>query len=132
MEITVSKQQGKQPVTVFHIQGEITADTAGQLLTEAERSVEEGTRNLLLDLSNVPYIGSFGIRALSSIITLLHRASSDQTEDELRKAMREDGPKSKHLKLLNPNRQVNKVLATTGIDLALDTYYDLEKAVESY
>lgn len=132
MEISVSRQQGKQPVTVFHIRGEITADSAGKLLAEAERSVEEGTRNLLLDLSNVPYIGSFGIRALSSIITLLHQASSDQTEGELRKTIRDDGPKSKHLKLLNPNRQVSKVLETTGIDLVLDTYYDQTKAIGSY
>lgn len=132
MEISVSRQQGKQPVTVFHIRGEITADSAGQLLAEAERSVEEGTRNLLLDLSNVPYIGSFGIRALSSIITLLHQASSDQTEGELRKTIRDGGPKSKHLKLLNPNRQVSKVLETTGIDLVLDTYYDQTKAIGSY
>jgi anti-anti-sigma factor len=132
MEITVSKQQGKEPVTVFHIHGEIAADSAGQLLAEAERSVGEGTRNLLLDLSSVPYIGSFGIRALSRIIIMLHQSASDQSEGELRETLRSGGPKSKHLKLLNPNRQVSKVLETTGIDLVLDSYYDQEKAIESF
>ena len=132
MEITVSKQQGNEPVTMFHIHGEITADSAGQLLAEAERSVGEGTRNLLLDLSSVPYISSFGIRALGRIITLLRQPAFDQSEGELRKTLQGGGPKSKHLKLLNPSPQVSKVLATTGIDLVLDSYYDLEKAIESF
>jgi anti-anti-sigma factor len=132
MEISVSKQLGKQPVTVFHIQGEITADSAGELLAEAERSIGEGTRDLLLDLSNVPYIGSSGIRALSKIITLLHQASSDQPEKDLGRALRGDGPKSKHLKLLNPNQQVRKVLDITGIDLILDTYDDQTQAIGSF
>lgn len=132
MEITVSKQQGKQPVTVFHIHGEVTADSAGQLLTEAERCVGEGTRNLLLDLSSTPYIGSLGIRTLSNILILLHRAATDQSEGDLRKALRDGGPKSKHLKLLNPNPQVSKVLETTGMDMVLESYFDQKKAIESF
>ena len=91
-----------------------------------------GRGNLLLDLSNVPYIGSFGIRALSTMVSLLHQSSLDQSEDDLRRTLRDGGAKSKHLKLLNPNRQVSKVLETTGIDLVLDSYYDQEKAIESF
>jgi anti-anti-sigma regulatory factor len=99
MKISVSQQQGRVPVTVFVVEGEITADTAGPLLDEARKAVGAGTTNLLLDLSAVPYIASFGIRALSDMLRLLHSTATDQSQADLRQALRDGRAKSRHLKL---------------------------------
>jgi anti-anti-sigma factor len=131
MQINVSQEQGRVPVTVFQIHGEITADTAGQFTSAAQTAIDEGTRNLLLDLSDVPYIASFGIRALSDVLKMLHEAGS-QSEADLRQALRDGKSRSKHLKLLKPNPQVVKVLETTGIDLLLEVYTDQRKAIASF
>jgi len=132
MNITVSQREGPVPVTVFVIQGEITADTAAPLLSETERAVNNGTRNLLLDLSAVPYIASFGIRALNDMLRLLHEDATDQSLVELRKALRDGLSKSKHLKLLHPTPQVRNVLEVSGLALLLEMHDDEEQALASF
>jgi len=77
------------PVTVFDIRGEITADTAARFREEADRAMAGGAQNLVLDLTNVPYIGSFGLRALNDILKGLHKGASDQNEAQLRQALRD-------------------------------------------
>jgi anti-anti-sigma factor len=131
MQLKVMQEQGRVPVTVFQIHGEITADTAGEFMTAAQTAVGQGTHNLLLDLSDVPYISSFGIRALSDVLKLLHEGAV-QSQADLRQALRDGKSKSKYLKLLGPNQQVMKVLATTGIDTLLEVYADEKKAVASF
>ena len=132
MEISVSQEQGRVPVTVFDIRGEITADTAARFLEEADRAVAGGAQNLVLDLTNVPYIGSFGLRALNDILKGLHKGASDQNEAQLRQALRDGQSKSAHLKLVNPNPQVMKVLETTGFDMFLEVYPTVKTAVASF
>jgi anti-anti-sigma factor len=132
MEISVSQEQGRVPVTVFDIRGEITADTAARFREEAERAMAGGAQNLVLDLTNVPYIGSFGLRALNDILKGLHKGASDQNEAQLRQALRDGRSKSAHLKLVNPNPQVMKVLETTGFDMFLEVYPTVKTAVASF
>ena len=38
MEINVSQQQGRVPVTVFHIKGDIDAQTSGELESQAQQA----------------------------------------------------------------------------------------------
>ena len=132
MEISVLQEQGRVPVTVFDIRGEITADTAARLLEEADRAIAGGTQNLVLDLTNVPYIGSFGLRALNDVLKRLHQGAPDQSEEQLRQALRDGRFKSTHLKLVNPNPQVMKVLQTTGFDMLLEVYPTVKKAIASF
>jgi anti-anti-sigma factor len=131
MQINAWQAQARVPVTVFHIHGEITADTAGDFVTAAQTAINEGTHNLLLNLSDVPYISSFGIRALSDVLKMLHEAAA-QSQADLRQALRDGKSKSKYLKLLKPSPQVMKVLETTGLDMLLEVYTDEEKAVTSF
>lgn len=132
MKITVAKRQGRVPVTVFIIEGEITADTAGALLSETAKAADDGTRNLLLDLSAVPYIASFGIRALSDMLKRLHATADDQSQAELRQALRDGRSKSKHLKLLKPSKQVRNVLEVSGLDMLIEMYDDEAQAIASF
>jgi anti-anti-sigma factor len=132
MEISVSQEQNRVPVTVFDIRGEITADTAEQLVEEADRAVAGGTQNLVLDLTNVPYVGSYGIRALNVVLLRLHETASDQSEEQLRQALRDGRSKSTHLKLVNPNSQVTKVLEMTGFGMLVEVHRSVKAAVSSF
>ncbi len=123
MEITVSQEQGRVPVTVLHIKGDLSTDTADQLLAQARQAYQAGTLNLLMDLAEVPYISSYGIRALSDMYKML------RTEPPAGGGM---ASKSPHLKLANPSPPVLKVLQTTGLDLVLEIYPDLMEAIASF
>jgi anti-anti-sigma factor len=132
MEIIVSQAQGRVPVTVFDIRGEITADTAAQFVEEADRAMAGGAQYLVLDLTNVPYIGSFGLRAFNHVLQKLCQEASDQSEQQLRAGLRDGGCKSTHLKLVNPNSQVTKLLEATGFDMLLEVHRTVKQAVSSF
>ncbi len=131
MEINVSQEQGRVPVTVFHIKGDIDAETYGQLEERTRQAIQGGTRNLVLDLSQVNYISSYGIRGLSEIFNWLRDAA---TEDDktLSHGLRDGKFKAQHLKLAQPSQQVQRVLSIAGIDMFLDIHKDIKSAVAAF
>jgi anti-anti-sigma regulatory factor len=86
----------------------------------------------VLDLTNVPYIGSFGIRAICDVLMRLHERAGDQTDEQLRQALRDGKSKSARLKLVNPNPQVMKVFENTGFDMVLEVHPTVQAAVSSF
>ena len=132
MEIQVSQVKGRVPIAVLKISGELNADTSGGLDAEARKLYEAGTRNLLLDLNEVPYISSYGIRTLSEIFNMLRTAAPDENDAALDQGLRDGSFKSGHLKLLCPTQQVRRVLTLAGVDMFLESYDELDAAVASF
>ncbi len=132
MDIQVSQVKGRVPVAVLKIAGELNADTSDQLDAEARQLYASGSRNLLLDLSGVPYVSSYGIRTLSEIFNLLRKGSPGEDDATLDKGLRDGTFKSGHLKLLNPTQQVRRVLNLAGVDMFLESFDDLEAAIASF
>ena len=132
MDITVSHQQGRVPVTVFHIKGDVDTNTYEQLQTQARQAFESGTRNLLLDLAEVPYVSSAGIRAMNNIFNMLRADTPTESEEAMSQGLRDGTFKSPHLKLLNPNPQVVQVLTMAGVDMFLEMHRNLQTAVASF
>ena len=130
MDIVVSQEQGRVPVTVFHIKGDINTDTYDQLQKQAEQALQAGTRYLLLELTEVPYVSSYGIRAISHVFTLLKDKA--QGEDAVSQGIRDGTFKSPYLKLFNPTPQVRKVLTTAGVDMFLEIHTDRGRAIASF
>jgi anti-anti-sigma factor len=120
LRIAVSQEQGNAPVTVLHLKGEIDANTQADLESKAEEVIGTGTQNLLLDLSEVTYMGSAGFRAMHAIAGKL---GNEQSATAI---------KSSHLKLLSPSAEVSKVIKTLGFDSYLDIYEDINQAVNSF
>lgn len=129
LEIDVSNRQGKVPVTVLHLKGEIDANTYGLIQSKADQAYDNGSRYFLLDLSSVHYISSAGIRALHQLFTKLR---ADEDPDAVRKGLRDGTYKSAHLKLASPQPAVKKVLQMTGYDMVFEIFDDVDKAVESF
>jgi anti-sigma B factor antagonist len=132
MEITVSHEQGRKPVTVLHVKGNIDTDSYGQLQARAEEAFKAGTRDLLIDLAGVAYISSAGLRALHHIFILLRTDTPEESDAAMSKGLRDGTFKSPHLKLLNPSPTVLQVIKTAGFDMFLEIHHHLNAAVASF
>lgn len=132
MEILVSEAQGRVPVTVFRLQGDVDLATYEQLQERTEQAVAEGMRDLLLDLTDVGMVSSSGLRAIHHIFLLLRDDPAKEDEQELRKGVRSGTYKSPHFKLLGPNADVLTALKHTGFDMFLEIYTDYRKAIASF
>lgn len=132
MEITVSHEQGRVPVTVLHIKGEVNAATASQLQAQAQQEYDAGARDMLIDLTDVPYMASAGLRVLHEIFDMLRGDSPEESDEAIKKGLVDGTYKSPHLKLLKPNKHVQKVLSMAGYDMFLEIHRNLKGAVASF
>lgn len=132
MTIDVEAVQGRVPITIFHIKGDIDGNTYEQLQAQANESFQSGTRHLLLDLSEVPYISSAGIRAFHYIFNLLRSDPALEGDATIRQGVRDGTFKSPHLKLLKPNAGVARVLGMSGYDMFLEIHDNFEGAIHSF
>ena len=131
MQVTISQEQGRVPVTVFQVEGDIDINSYEELQAKAEEACQAGMRHLLLDLTKVKYVGSAGLRTFHHIFTMLRETSSENDEAMMRGLM--DGSyKSAHFKLLNPSRDVANTLSVSGFDMFLEIYTDRKKAIASF
>jgi anti-anti-sigma regulatory factor len=132
MEIKTTVEQGRVPVTVFHLTGDLDGLSYEELQTQAEQLIQSGAGYILLDLANVHFMGSAGIRAINQIFSWLRALPDGENEAAMAKGVTDGTYKSHRLKLLNPSRQVVRTLSTAGIDMFLEIYTDLHKAITSF
>ena len=132
MEITVSQEQGRVPVTVLHIKGEINTNTAGEFQAGARKAYDDGARDMLIDLSGVPFITSAGLRVLHEIFSLLRSDSPEESDEAIKKGILDGSYTSPHLKLLKPNKHVQEVLSTAGYDMFLEIHRNRKNAIASF
>lgn len=135
MEIVVSQEQGKVPVSVLHIKGDLDASSYLQLVETAQKLYNAGVRVLLLDLTDLAFISSAGLASLH-ILTKMFRGEKADPEDGwgTYKAIdreRESGFQ-KNVKLLKPSQDVDQVLETVGFKRFFEIYSDLDQAVQSF
>jgi anti-anti-sigma regulatory factor len=134
--ITFSKQAGKVPVTVMHLTGNLDASNYTEVISRAQEIHQGGARNLLIDFSKVPYISSAGLMCLHTIV-LIFGGQATQSKLTGRPAFRpinlaRDGEVRKHVKLLNPQSDVEQVLDVVGLKQFFEIYNDLDTAIQSF
>jgi anti-anti-sigma factor len=136
MNITVTQAEGRVPVTILHPYGDLDLSSFQALITLAETAYNEGARDILLDLSDTPYMSSSGLVALQSIAALTR--GEDLPDPEAGWAAfhaidrdRESGLQL-HFKLLSPQPRVDRVLEMSGFKRFLEVHTDLESAVASF
>ncbi len=129
MEITVSQEQGRIPVTVFRLQGNLDSSTYTQLEQRAKEAIVAGTRNLLIDMTHVPYMSSAGIRVLTTLFNQLHAADEIQTAQQ---TVRRANFKSPHLKLAGVSTRVLEALNMAGFDEYLDIHKTPQDALAAF
>jgi anti-anti-sigma factor len=136
MNITVTQAEGKVPVIVMQLQGELDASNFQRVIARAKQAYDTGARDLLLDLSDVPYMSSSGLVALHSVAVLMRGETPPDLEagwGVLRSIGRgrETGLQY-HVKLLNPQPRVKRVLEMAGFDRFFEIHTDQETAIASF
>lgn len=129
MEIASWQESGTLPVTVLQVKGDLTASEP--LESRARAAVQDGARDIVLDLSHVPYISSAGLRAIHVLYMLLRNADPNDEETAARSIAR-GTYKSPHLKLVRPSKNGMKALSMAGYDMFLDLFDNVPAAVGSY
>ncbi len=136
MEITVSRQEGRVPVAVVQPHGDVDASNYTDLIKKVEELFKGGTKDFLIDLSDVPFMSSAGLVALHSIAVLLRgeKPVDPQSGWASLKSIdrtREHGMQ-KHVKLFNPQQYVAETFDKAGFTQFFEVFADLKKAVESF
>ena len=63
MNISISQVQGKVPVTVVKLEGQLDGQTYQDLINKAREAYKAGWHDFLLDMSDLTYISSAGLAA---------------------------------------------------------------------
>ena len=134
MEIKVSTENGRVPVTVVHVDGNIDASTSDVFKAKADELIKDGTRHILVDLSHVPFVSSAGLRAFHGIFNTLRSLHPDAnlSDDAVKKGISAGTYKSPHLKLLNLSKETKTAFQLSGFDMYIETYTDMKTAVASF
>ena len=135
MEITVSQENGKVPVSIVHVKGDLDASSYLDLVNTAQKLYDEGTRNLLLDLTDLAFISSAGLASLHMLTKLFRGENTDPEDgwDTFRDIGRErDNGFQTNVKLLSPSPDVDQVLDTVGFKQFFEVYIDLGEALQSF
>jgi anti-anti-sigma factor len=132
MEITVTQEQGRVPVTIFTLKGDIDANSYTQLQAEAERAHAAGARDLLLDLGGVGFVSTAGIRAINQVFNLLRTGTPEESDEAIHRGLSAGTYKAAHLKLLNPATPVRQALSMAGVDMFIEIFTDRSAALAAF
>jgi anti-anti-sigma factor len=134
MEIKVSTENARVPVTVLHVDGNIDASTYQQFQAKAEELIKGGAHYFLVDLSHAPYVSSAGFRVLHQLFNQLRtlHPSSNLSEEEVRQGISAGTYKSPHLKLLNLSKETKTTFEMSGFDMFIETFDDRQVAIASF
>jgi len=134
MEIKVSTENARVPVTVLHVDGNIDSSTYEAFQSTAKKLIEEGARYVLVDLSHAPFVSSAGLRALHALFNELRSLNPDPSldDEQMKKGISAGTYKSPHLKLLNLSPTTKTAFETSGFDMYLDTFTDRNAAIASF
>lgn len=101
-------------VTILDLQGKMLIGEGDELLREKINSlVENGTKSIVLNLAEVPYVDSAGLGEIVRCYTTVSR---------------KDGK----LKLLNLTKRIHDLLAITKLLTVFETYETEEEVVKSF
>jgi anti-anti-sigma factor len=110
MNIIERDQNG---VTVFTLEGRVDTQGAVDIDMALNAAVSEGKASMVLDMAEVSYISSAGLRTLADVVTKNREAGGD-------------------LKLVALNRKVLRVLRIIGFDRFFSLYDSVDEAVAGF
>lgn len=107
------QQKDLNDVTVFTVKGRVDSEGAVDLDLALRTATTEGKHKMVLELSDVRYMNSSGLRTLADILTQNRADGGD-------------------LKLAAMNPKVLRVLQIIGFEKFFNIYPTIDAAVKSY
>jgi len=136
MKMFITQNKGSVPITFIRLEGKLDGSNYMDLVNEAERLWETGTKDLLLDLSTLTYMSSAGLIALHTIASVFRgqkRIIDEEGWSAYRAIGRERGTGPQvHVKLFGITGNVHSVLDMAGYSTFFEIYTDLPTAVASF
>jgi len=134
MEIKVSVEHGRVPITVMHVDGNIDASTYEIFKARADELIKDGTQHILVDLVHAPFVSSAGLRALHEIFNALRLQYPDAnlSEEEIKKGIAAGTYISPNLSLLNLSKETQTAFQLSGFDMFIETFTDKQTAIASF
>ena len=136
MNLVVSQAQGRVPVTIIQVDGDLDGSSYQALIDKGSELCKAGACYMVVDLTKTPYMSSAGLVALHSLALMLRGEPPPDPQSgwEAYRAIARDQDKAlpQPLKLLNPQPKVGKVLTTTGFSAFLEIHTDLASAIASF
>jgi len=105
--------QDYDKVSVMAVAGRVDSATAPELETELKKLVEAEKTQIVLDLKEVEYMSSAGLRAMVSTLKAVKRVNGD-------------------LRLANPSPRVEEVLRLAGLTSIFSIHPSRDEAVKSF
>lgn len=110
MQISETADKG---VHIFTLEGRIDTPSATKLDDVLQNAATSGKNKMILDMSEVKYISSSGLRTLADVLTKNQDAGGD-------------------LKLVGLNKKVLRVFQIIGFDNFFSMYDDVKTAIAAY
>lgn len=137
MEIGTYPIADPVPVQVMTLSGELDASNYLDVIERVRQLYEGGTRQLVIDLSNVSFLSSSGLVALHSA-ALVMRGDEPPSPDlgwsafhAIASDVEQEGFET-CCTLVNPQSRVRKSLEMTGFSAFLHIYDDVDAAVQAF
>jgi len=134
MDIKVFTENGRVPVTVMHVDGNIDSATYEEFKAKADDLIKGGARHILVDLAHAPFVSSAGLRALHSLFNELRTLNPETklSDEDVKKGISAGTYKSPHLKLLNLSKETQTAFTLSGFDMFIETFTDRKTAIDSF
>jgi anti-anti-sigma regulatory factor len=136
MLLTLESAHGRVPVDILAIHGPLDASNFEAVIAKVRELYQNGTRYLLLDLSDVPFMGSSGVVAIHSAALLMRNQEPPNPEHGWQAYHTLDSERDQKVeqfvKLLGPQPKVSRTLQMTGLDEFVEVHTDREVAIASF
>ena len=137
MEINSQSVPGTSTLAVLDLNGELDASNYLDVIDHVRRLYEAGTRQLVIDLSDVSFLSSSGLVALHSAALVMRGDEPPSPElgwsafHAIASDVETEGFES-CCTLVNPQPRVRKSLEMTGFSAFLHIYDDVPAAIQSF
>ncbi len=136
MEIIISQNQDTSSAIIMQLRGALDGSSYEQFITEAQKLYDEGSRNLILDMTELTFLSSAGLAGLHRIARVFNgedRSTMEEGWAAIHAMGKErDSGFQKHVKLLNPNEKILDVLDTVGFKTFFEIYTEIHPAMASF
>ena len=106
-------EEKRSDLRIFTVSGKLDAENSAALERRLNDSIRLEEENIIVNLGQLDYISSAGLRVLLSAAKALSQ-------------------KSRKIKIANLQEQVQEVFSLTGFSQIFEVFADLEKCIESF
>lgn len=137
LDTRIDHAEGRVPITVVTLDGELDASNFNALVATVQGLYASGTRDLLLDLSDLRFMASSGLVALHSIVRILGGEAPDDSEagwNALHAVSHdvEGGSTQTSVQLCGAQPGVQRVLDRTGLSRLFVVHPDRAAAIAAF